>query len=351
MMSQKVRAGTESGLKISVIIPIYNVSETYLRKCLDSVWKQTYTNMEALLVIDGATDDSAQVCRDYAGKDSRFHVFERPNKGAGAARNFALDHAGGDYLLFVDSDDYWLDAQLVEKAAGLLIDSHADILSFGYIEFFERDRLPDAPVPGDLSRIQVVDKPAAYALGRLLGASRSNFSSSIVTKCVKTDLVRKNRIRFLEGVNGEDAHFTAQLLIHAVSYDRLNECIYAVRRHTGSTSRAAIHSRRVADSMERVFDDLFTNYNLHRTEYEQVLDFLASPYLYTLGKLAAAYDEEILHRIAGYAFVLRHSSRRYVRLSGIFAEMFGLERLVAVLRIYLTHSKRSHVKIERKMEV
>lgn len=338
-------------IKFSVIIPIYNVAEGYLRKCLESVLRQTYKYIEVLLIIDGATDGSAAVCREYAGKDKRFLVFERPNKGAGAARNFAVENASGDYIFFVDSDDYWLDAQLVEKAAGLLMDSNADILSFGYIEFYKGENCPLAPIAGEVARTEVVGRPPAYALARLLEAARNNFSSSIVTKCVKTSLIRKNGIRFLEGVNGEDAHYTAQLLIYAKSYDRLNECTYAVRRHTASTSRTASNSRQVADSMEKVFDDLFTNYNLHRAGYERVLDFLASPYLYALGKLAAAYDREALKKLSGYAFLLKCSSRRYVKLTGMFADWFGLERLVAVLRIYLLHSRKSHVKIEKKTEV
>lgn len=338
-------------IKFSVVIPIYNVAEEYLRKCLDSVAAQTYRQMEVLLVVDGATDGSEEVCYEYAGKDSRFVVFERPNSGAGAARNFAVEHACGDYIFFVDSDDYWLDAKLAEKAAGLLADSYADILSFGYVEFYKGEDCPRGPVPGGVSRIQVEGKPAAGALACLLCTARSNFSSSIVTKCVKMSLVRENGIRFLEGVNGEDAHYTAQLLIYAKSYDRLNECSYAVRRHTASTSRTAENSRRVADSMEKVLDDLFTKYNLHRAGYERVLDFLASPYLYALGKLAAAYDREVLQKLSGYAFLLKCSSRRYVKLTGFFAEWFGLERLVAVLRIYLAHSSRSHVKIEKKTEV
>ncbi len=338
-------------LKFSVIIPIYNVEESYLRKCLNSVLEQTYKSMEVLLIIDGATDGSILVCQEYVSRDNRFRVFQRSNKGAGAARNFAIEQAGGDYIFFVDSDDYWIDPGLVEKVACLLHESHADLLSFGYIEFFKGERLPAVPVPGDLVRTEVVGRPAAYALTSLLKTSRRNFSSSIVTKCVKTSLLRENSICFLEGINGEDAHYTAQLLIHAKSYDRLNECAYAVRRHTSSTSRAAANSRRVADSMEKVFDDLFTHYNLHRAEYERVLDFLASPYLYALGKLAAAYDREILHRLAGYSFVLKCSSRRYVKLTGVFAELFGLDRLVAVLRIYLMHSRKSHVKIDKKTEV
>lgn len=347
------RDGCRGRLKFSVVIPIYNVSEIYLRRCLDSVAGQSYPYMEALLVIDGATDGSAQVCREYAAEDGRFLVYERPNMGAGSARNFAIGQACGDYIFFVDSDDYWIDCRLVEKAAVLLNESRADVLSFGYAEFFGEPEPSAVPLQGGISRREVRGRTASVALAHLLKAGRCDFSSSIITKCVRTELLRDSGIQFLEGVNCEDAHFTALLLVHAQSWDRLNERVYAVRRHTVSTSRAAANSRRVADSMAKVFDDLFGRCGLDGVgqEHERVLDFLASPYLYALGKLAASYDQEILDSLARYQFVLRYSSRPYVRMAGAFAGVFGLKRLVSVLRVYLMHSRRSHVKIERVKEV
>lgn len=91
---------------VSVIIPVYNVAP-YLRRCLDSVKAQTCTDIEVLLVDDGSTDESAQLCRAYAGEDSRFRLFTQANAGASAARNLAMDRATGRYLQFVDGDD-WL---------------------------------------------------------------------------------------------------------------------------------------------------------------------------------------------------------------------------------------------------
>ena len=89
---------------ISVIIPIYNV-EKYLGKCLDSIIKQTYTNLEILLINDGSTDSSGTICDEYAKKDSRIRVIHQTNKGLSGARNKGLDEAKGDYIGFIDSDD------------------------------------------------------------------------------------------------------------------------------------------------------------------------------------------------------------------------------------------------------
>ena len=97
---------------ISVIIPVYNVS-IYLRQCLDSIINQTYTQLEILLINDGSTDDSLEICQEYALKDSRINVISQQNKGLAAARNKGLALASAEYLMFVDSDD-WLALTTIE---------------------------------------------------------------------------------------------------------------------------------------------------------------------------------------------------------------------------------------------
>ena len=91
--------------KISVIVPIYNVGK-YLKKCLDSLLLQTHSNIELLLVNDGSTDDSADICDEYARRDSRVKLFHKPNGGVASARNLGLGHLTGDFVGFVDSDDF-----------------------------------------------------------------------------------------------------------------------------------------------------------------------------------------------------------------------------------------------------
>ena len=97
--------------KISVIVPVYNV-EKYLRRCIDSILAQTFSDFELLLIDDGSKDSSGEICEEYAGKDARIRVFHRQNGGVSTARNLGIDKAKGEWIYFVDSDDVVLPSAL-----------------------------------------------------------------------------------------------------------------------------------------------------------------------------------------------------------------------------------------------
>lgn len=114
---------------ISVIIPIYNV-ESYLRKCLDSVINQTYSNLEIILIDDGSPDNCGSICDEYAEKDSRIMVIHKANAGVGAARNDGLDMVTGDWITFVDSDD-WIEPDYCEHFMQFAAKHQADMVFMG----------------------------------------------------------------------------------------------------------------------------------------------------------------------------------------------------------------------------
>ena len=115
---------------ISIIIPVYNV-EPYLRKCLDSIVNQTYKNLEIILVDDGSTDNSGAICDEYALKDDRIIVIHQANAGMSAARNAALDTMRGEFVMFVDSDD-WMEIDACGTSLALIREHHADIVCLGH---------------------------------------------------------------------------------------------------------------------------------------------------------------------------------------------------------------------------
>lgn len=120
---------------ISVIVPVYNV-ENYLRMCLDSIRNQTYTNFECLLINDGSPDNSAEICREYAAKDSRFRYFEKENGGLSSARNYGIERAEGSFITFVDSDD-WLESTCLENLSEKKNQYDADIVVSCYCIYDE----------------------------------------------------------------------------------------------------------------------------------------------------------------------------------------------------------------------
>ncbi|MCC8146682.1 MAG: glycosyltransferase family 2 protein, partial [Bacteroidales bacterium] len=116
--------------KVSIIIPIYN-AEDYLEECLSSMQNQTYTNIEVLMVDDGSTDASARIAWEYVDIDNRFQYYYQENRGVSAARNLGLDKISGEYITFIDSDD-WVDKEYIEKYLSCARNQKADIVVGGY---------------------------------------------------------------------------------------------------------------------------------------------------------------------------------------------------------------------------
>ena len=127
----------EKGELISIIVPIYN-SENYLRQCLDSIMGQTYKNFECLLINDASPDHSADICREYVSKDSRFLYFEQENGGVSSARNLGIECSKGQYITFINSDD-WVESDHLEVLYRALIDEKADIAISTYKQFSMED--------------------------------------------------------------------------------------------------------------------------------------------------------------------------------------------------------------------
>lgn len=121
---------------VSIIVPIYNV-ENYLAECINSVLVQTYTDFELLLIDDGSKDNSGAICDEYQLKDKRVRVFHKVNGGLSSARNYGLEKANGEYVIFLDSDDYWLKKDCLDNLVRVAIDLDADIVRGEYKEVDE----------------------------------------------------------------------------------------------------------------------------------------------------------------------------------------------------------------------
>lgn len=150
---------------ISIVVPVYNV-EHYMRQCLDSICGQTYRNIEVVVVDDGSTDGSGEVCDEYARRDPRVVVVHEKNGGLSMARNVGMKHAKGDYFMFVDSDD-WVEPYFCEYALTMLKDNNVKLVAFGHERFYEE------PGKKRVSKSVHVRKPkkisASRAIGFLLG--------------------------------------------------------------------------------------------------------------------------------------------------------------------------------------
>ena len=202
---------------ISVIVPVFNVSE-YLEQCLESIINQSYRNLEIIIVDDGSTDDSGVICDHYAQKDDRIHVIHSDNKGAANARNQALDLATGEYLAFVDSDDY-LEIDAYEYMQKLLVDYQADMIQCSFRDIHAdhtRDRI-------------MIDSFREFSTDEYIERYVSDWSCSLLwDKLYKRGLFEG--IRFVEGRVIDDEFFTYKGVLNAEKIIHDPKIVYNYRR-------------------------------------------------------------------------------------------------------------------------
>ena len=215
---------------ISIIIPVYKV-EKYLHNCVDSVINQSYTDWEMILVDDGSPDNCPVICDEYARKDKRVKVLHKVNGGQADARNVGLDAAKGEYVMFIDSDDFLANDGVLELLVAQT-STHPDIVHYKFREWFEADgHLAECrfdynvPTEGrSLGEIycDLVDKDAYY--------------NSAWSKIIRRDLLNENGIRFEKGIVGEDNEWYYHVVMVANSLVLMDECLYVYRRRQGSTT-------------------------------------------------------------------------------------------------------------------
>lgn len=209
---------------ISVIVPVYN-TEKYLKRCIESIINQTYKNIEIILIDDGSTDSSSQICDEYAAIDNRIKVIHKENGGQGSARNLALDNMTGKYVGFVDSDD-WIDTQMYEILYGNIMKFGADISCCRHHEKDIFDIKNDA--------VEVFSQPETM---RLHLYHHEGFGQSPWDKLYKKELF--DGIRFPEMRAYEDCATIYQVLAKAnkVVFQNVNLYHYEIRENSTMTQK------------------------------------------------------------------------------------------------------------------
>ena len=219
--------------KITVIVPVYNV-ESYLRKCLDSIIAQTYKNIEIVVVNDGSTDASAEICKEFVEIDHRIIYIEQENSGLSAARNTGLENMSGDYVTFVDSDD-WIELDYVETLYKKITQYQADIAVGNYYSFNESEGMFYFHILGDSYYEKVYDNISIFE-NLYESQEMKNFALiSAWGKLYKAGLFEQ--LRFDIGKLGEDGYLNQKIYLLAEKIVYIHKGIYSYRIRNNSLSR------------------------------------------------------------------------------------------------------------------
>ena len=239
-------------LLVSVIVPVYNV-EMYIEECLDSVVRQSYQNLQIIVVDDGSTDASSKKVKPYL-EDSRVCFIEQENKGLSGARNTGLKAASGKYVLFVDSDDY-LELKTIEELVVAMEEKQVDLIRFNGRAFLDGLNEPIEQNNYDFShRLQEEKK---YTQDRF-EANRRTFASPVYLYMVRREVLIKNVLTFYEGILHEDELFTTQVFLNSNSMLYVNAFYYNRRYRENSimTNQSQERWQRTFDSYLIIYQEL-----------------------------------------------------------------------------------------------
>ena len=248
--------------KISVIIPLYNAAQ-FLPQCLESVCGQTLRDIEIICVNDGAIDDSFLIAQEYAKRDSRIKLIDlKENKGAAAARNIALQNADGEYLSFVDSDDF-IDRNFYEKLYDKAVQSNADVVKGNIVIY--------CPKTKSLTKESWID------LNDKVKQHKAHFCFSFTTAIFKTSIIKENSVKFLEGlIHFEDPYFTIKAALFYEKLEVIDDVFYYYVNNPNSASRKKLtinHIESVLVGANQVLD-LLDQKCFDKTHYIIVFNFL-----------------------------------------------------------------------------
>lgn len=214
-------------MRMSIIIPVYNAEEM-LARCLSSILDQTFDDYQVIIVDDESTDNSLQIIQNFAEHDSRFIVISIRHGGSGAARNAGLSHATGDYILYMDADDYWIQNDLLMELEKRIQLMPADIYMYQMLKVTEDGSVLERYTKPPFEKSDIV-QPLESVYQDLV---KDGYTLAAVwNKCVKREVLLNHKICFREDVLAEDIDWVLQLFSHVRTICLLNIQAYAYTQH------------------------------------------------------------------------------------------------------------------------
>ena len=232
-------------IKISIIVPVYNVEE-YLDECINSLLNQKYDNYEIIIVDDGSTDNSGKICDEYKKKYDIIQVYHKKNSGLSDTRNYGIKKASGDYLMFVDSDDY-IEKNILEKITKKIESSKCNILITRFIEKYDDNSIEivDDGMPNKLSNKKEF-------LDWILNKSYSTWPAQkyIVSK----DFIMQNNLQFRSGFLHEDLEWTSFLCIYGNNFSLFKPIWYYHRINRAGSITNVMNEKKIIHVIIMSFD-------------------------------------------------------------------------------------------------
>jgi len=311
----------------SVIVPVYNV-EKYLETCVDSILCQSFTDFELILVNDGSKDRSGSICDTYAQADTRVKVIHKENGGQSTARNTGVSAASGEYVVFLDSDDFIDTADFFSDLYNAKKED-TDVIIFRYYKYYSQEKKSDC----DVNMADIPFQPKGMLLTELV--KRDAFFCSCWSKCVRIKLLKENNICFDETLRCEDMDWYYQVVSAAEQYVVLDKPYINYRQRENSVT--SVYNPKSIEDYVVTIDKWYSRIKKVEdpTEREALLSSLAKLYCNLLISYARNANrlKHIKKQIFSFKELLRYQLNPRTKMIGLFCKLFGLNLTCVALNV------------------
>lgn len=329
----------------SIIVPIYKV-ENYLNQCVESVINQTFDSYELILVDDGSTDRCPIICDEYAKKNKKIIAIHKDNGGLSSARNAGIKIACGEYLLFLDSDDYWESNKNLEDLYDVVINS----FDAKVIVFASKHLFPNSYIVNDLCDWE--NKYYYSGLETLKTLIRNNLIvGSACTKAIKRKFFIENNLFFIEGIKSEDIEWTFRLCSLLPSYYYYNSHFYIYRQMREGSITNTIDTKHICQLYETI-----SNYCDSNTFEKNVKEVFYNYIAYQFSLLCAFVSnindsiekKNMLNNIKNYSWILKYNMYPRMKKISFFYKVFGFKITAKVLGLALLIRNKKYIQKTEK---
>ena len=312
----------------SIIVPVYN-AEMSIRRCVNSIYKQHIKEIEIILIDDQSSDKSWDIICELAETHTEIICRQITHGGAGAARNAGLELASGEYVLFVDADDYWMYERLLQKLKSMIRNNCTDVFMYQMVKVTE-----DGTVLKRYKKPQFIHENAVLRLQDVYTdlVADGQALASACNKCVRRELLNQHDIKFVEGLRGEDIDWTLQLFSYVNTICLLNLNAYAYTQHK-TESRST--EKDAANDLAIIIFEWAEKLKKGKIKHVRaVAGLVAFEYGICMGNMRNM-REDIKKRMLEYTYLLKYGLDRKTKLIYHFYKIMGSNITCMCIRLYL----------------
>lgn len=311
--------------RFSIVIPVYK-TQLFLDNCVESVVSQDYTDFEIILVDDGSPDSCGGMCDAWASKDQRVRVIHQKNGGLSAARNTGILNATGDYILFLDSDDWWGNTSVLDLLQQQLDLTDVDILSFNY----RKSNGEKLESPYFSESLKSSEQPET--LNEIIRHGR--WVTGACNKALRRDFILEHNLFFRIGITSEDIDWTLRVALAGNSFAFANVCVFVYRQHSASISHSTT-AQKVNCLCENVQECIRLLDSAEVQQAELLHAFVAYQYGVLLYNTALLPRRErkvwLMEHVRGMKYLLAWSDNKKIRALRVCIYTLGLRPTLTLL--------------------